>query len=133
MTLLETQGLVKKYSGRTVVSDVRITVGQRSIVGLLGRNGAVGTGNVALAEAGCGRQSERGAWTLSKAGPVAFPQLRAGSATAFCAEVLRTQGVLLAPGPLFGGEDASFRLGLGRSDFADGLARLEACLADTDV
>ena len=40
MTLLETQGLVKKYSGRTVVSDVRITVGQRSIVGLLGRNGA---------------------------------------------------------------------------------------------
>ena len=40
MTLLETQGLVKKYSGRTVVNEVRITVGQRSIVGLLGRNGA---------------------------------------------------------------------------------------------
>ena len=40
MTLLETQGLVKKYSGRTVVNDVRITVEQRSIVGLLGRNGA---------------------------------------------------------------------------------------------
>ena len=40
MTLLETQGLVKKYSGRAVVNDVRITVGQRSIVGLLGRNGA---------------------------------------------------------------------------------------------
>lgn len=40
MTLLETQGLVKKYSGRTVVDEVNITVGQRSIVGLLGRNGA---------------------------------------------------------------------------------------------
>lgn len=40
MTLLETQGLVKRYSGRTVVNDVNITVGQRSIVGLLGRNGA---------------------------------------------------------------------------------------------
>ncbi len=40
MTLLETQGLVKKYSGRTVVNDVRIAVEQRSIVGLLGRNGA---------------------------------------------------------------------------------------------
>ena len=40
MTLLETQGLVKKYAGRTVVNDVRITVEQRSIVGLLGRNGA---------------------------------------------------------------------------------------------
>ena len=40
MTLLETHGLVKKYSGRTVVNQVSITVGQRSIVGLLGRNGA---------------------------------------------------------------------------------------------
>jgi len=40
MTLLETRGLVKRYSGRTVVNEVSITVGQRSIVGLLGRNGA---------------------------------------------------------------------------------------------
>ena len=40
MILLETHGLVKKYSGRTVVNQVSITVEQRSIVGLLGRNGA---------------------------------------------------------------------------------------------
>ena len=40
MTLLETKGLVKKYSGRTVVNEVDIRVSQRSIVGLLGRNGA---------------------------------------------------------------------------------------------
>ncbi len=40
MTLLETRGLVKKYSGRVVVDEVSITIAQRSIVGLLGRNGA---------------------------------------------------------------------------------------------
>ncbi len=40
MTLLETRLLVKRYSGRTVVNEVDISVGQRSIVGLLGRNGA---------------------------------------------------------------------------------------------
>lgn len=40
MTLLETRQLVKSYSGRTVVDEVSISVGQRSIVGLLGRNGA---------------------------------------------------------------------------------------------
>jgi lipopolysaccharide export system ATP-binding protein len=40
MTLLETRGLVKKYSGRAVVNEVSIMIGQRSIVGLLGRNGA---------------------------------------------------------------------------------------------
>jgi lipopolysaccharide export system ATP-binding protein len=40
MVLLETSGLVKKYAGRTVVDEVSISVAQRSIVGLLGRNGA---------------------------------------------------------------------------------------------
>ena len=40
MTLLETRGLVKKYSGRAVVNEISITIDQRSIVGLLGRNGA---------------------------------------------------------------------------------------------
>src|SRR4030042_1581916 len=40
MTLLETSGLVKKYSGRIVVNEVSITIDRQSIVGLLGRNGA---------------------------------------------------------------------------------------------
>ena len=38
--LLEASGLVKKYSGRAVVNGVSITIAHRSIVGLLGRNGA---------------------------------------------------------------------------------------------
>ena len=40
MTLLETHGLIKRYSGRAVVNEISITIAQRSIVGLLGRNGA---------------------------------------------------------------------------------------------
>ena len=40
MMLLETNKLIKKYSGRTVVNEVCISIEQRSIVGLLGRNGA---------------------------------------------------------------------------------------------
>ena len=39
MVLLETQRLIKSYSGRTVVDEVSITVHEREIVGLLGRNG----------------------------------------------------------------------------------------------
>ncbi len=39
-TLLETRALVKRYSGRTVVDEISISVEQQSIVGLLGRNGA---------------------------------------------------------------------------------------------
>jgi lipopolysaccharide export system ATP-binding protein len=40
MILLQTKNLVKRYSGRTVVDQVSITVRQGEIVGLLGRNGA---------------------------------------------------------------------------------------------
>lgn len=40
MALLETRGLVKKYSGRSVVNGISVEVGQQTIVGLLGRNGA---------------------------------------------------------------------------------------------
>ena len=40
ITLLETRNLVKRYSGRTVVNEVSMSIAQRSIVGLLGRNGA---------------------------------------------------------------------------------------------
>lgn len=40
MALLETRGLIKRYSGRIVVNDVSVTIEQRTIVGLLGRNGA---------------------------------------------------------------------------------------------
>jgi len=40
ITLLETRGLIKRYSGRAVVDGISITIAQRSIVGLLGRNGA---------------------------------------------------------------------------------------------
>lgn len=38
--LLETRGLVKKYSGRAVVNEISVSIARRSIVGLLGRNGA---------------------------------------------------------------------------------------------
>ena len=40
MNLLETRGLVKRYSGRVVVDHVSLRVGSAEIVGLLGRNGA---------------------------------------------------------------------------------------------
>jgi len=40
MILLETRGLVKRYSGRAVVDHVDLVVAQGETVGLLGRNGA---------------------------------------------------------------------------------------------
>ena len=40
MILLKASNLVKRYGGRTVVNQVSFEVGNREVVGLLGRNGA---------------------------------------------------------------------------------------------
>jgi lipopolysaccharide export system ATP-binding protein len=40
LILLKATNLVKRYSGRTVVNNVSFEVGNREVVGLLGRNGA---------------------------------------------------------------------------------------------
>ena len=39
-TLLQAEGLMKSYAGRTVVNNVNLSVREGEIVGLLGPNGA---------------------------------------------------------------------------------------------
>jgi aspartate/methionine/tyrosine aminotransferase len=68
-------------------------------------------------------------WQRPQAGPIAFPAVRFASASDdFCAGLLRDQGVLLAPGRLFGAAPEHFRIGFGRGDFAAGLQRVAAYL-----
>ena len=51
------------------------------------------------------------------------------SAEAFCTRVLRDTGVLLLPSTVYQFGDEHFRMGLGREDFENGLAALDAHLA----
>jgi aspartate/methionine/tyrosine aminotransferase len=83
-------------------------------------------------------------WTPPQAGPVTFASLRDaerwGGAEAFCDRARTEAGVLLAPGPLFGGVepgsrreaglDSAFRVGIGRATFIAGLEVLDAWLVD---
>ena len=64
-------------------------------------------------------------WLPPQAGPVAFPQWCGSGSLADYAARLRGRGVLMAPGDLFERPD-HFRVGLGRADFPDTLAILEA-------
>ena len=66
-------------------------------------------------------------WVRPKAGAIAFPELTTGEAIEpFCERLLKETGVLLAPGTMFDDPGNHFRLGFGRSDFAEGLGKIES-------
>jgi aspartate/methionine/tyrosine aminotransferase len=68
-------------------------------------------------------------WRNPLAGPIAFAHLRRGQADAFCERVVQESGVLLVPSTLFDFGNSHLRFGLGRRNFAKGLAVLAEYLA----
>jgi aspartate/methionine/tyrosine aminotransferase len=68
-------------------------------------------------------------WQRPTAGPIAFPRLL-GEETAdvFCGRALREAGVLLLPSSLYQFGDRHFRIGFGRANMPEALARLDAWL-----
>ncbi len=63
-------------------------------------------------------------WRDPLAGPIAFARLRQGQADEFCERVVQESGVLLVPSTLFDFGNSHLRFGLGRRNFAEGLAVL---------
>ena len=71
-------------------------------------------------------------WVRPRGGSIGFPELTADIAIdAFAQNLLDAEGVLLAPGSLFGHPGNHFRLGFGRAGFSDGLARFGAYVEHT--
>lgn len=64
-------------------------------------------------------------WNPPRAGSIAFPKLLKGKVDAFCSDLVNKAGVLLLPGTLYGPEYNNFRIGFGRRDLPEGLARLK--------
>jgi aspartate/methionine/tyrosine aminotransferase len=68
-------------------------------------------------------------WLPPQAGSVAFPRwLGQPDIEAFCQVAVEQQGLMIVPGSLFDFPGDHFRLGLGRRDLPQALARLEAYL-----
>lgn len=68
-------------------------------------------------------------WVAPRAGSVAFPELLCGVAIDDAAARLnRDHGVLILPATVYGHTGNYFRVGFGKEDFADGLARFVSFL-----
>jgi aspartate/methionine/tyrosine aminotransferase len=74
---------------------------------------------------------DRFSWVRPRGGSIGFPRLLDDEPIdAFAARLVETEGVLLLPGSQFGHPGNHFRIGFGREDLPEALARLEAFVDD---
>jgi aspartate/methionine/tyrosine aminotransferase len=97
---------------------------------VLARSQRIIQANVAAFAAACMRHAPVLSMVPPQAGSVAFAQLNLATPIVDVAHDLAHQhGVLILPASVYGYPGNYFRVGFGKADFADGLARFEAYLA----
>ena len=74
------------------------------------------------------RRADLFRWVRPQAGSMGFPRLVKGDVEDFCDRLVRGAGVLLLPGSVYDDRRNHFRLGLGRKNLPEAVARLEAFL-----
>lgn len=68
-------------------------------------------------------------WVRPQAGSMGFPKLLKGNVETFCDDLVKKAGVLLLPGSVYDDIHNHFRLGLGRKNLPQAVARLEEYLS----
>ena len=113
-------------------SEILALIALRTRDEVIARSRAITATNLALLDGFFERKAAHLEWVRPRGGSIGFPELTAGIAIdTFAQNLLDAEGVLLAPGSLFGHPGNHFRLGFGRAGFADGLARFEAYVERT--
>jgi aspartate/methionine/tyrosine aminotransferase len=96
---------------------------------VLARSNAIIGANLARLDTFFARWSETISWERPAAGSIAFPRFAAGvDAERLVDDLASTEGVLLAPGRLFGRDDGHVRIGFGRENLPEAVDRFERFL-----
>jgi aspartate/methionine/tyrosine aminotransferase len=95
---------------------------------LAGRNLGIIQRNLAVMDTFFARHADLFSWVRPQAGSMTFPRYLGGDAESFCDELVRKAGVLLLPGSVYDDRADHFRLGLGRKNLPEAVARLEEFL-----
>jgi aspartate/methionine/tyrosine aminotransferase len=109
-------------------SEILALIGLRARDAVVARSRSIVETNLAHLDTFFDRQTGRFSWVRPRAGSIAFPRLldRRTTIDRFAAELVEAEGVLIAPGSIFGMADGHFRIGFGRPDLPEALARFEA-------
>ncbi len=112
-------------------SEFLATLALRHGERIVARNRHIIEGNIVLLDGFFERWKDAFSWNRPKAGPVAFPRYDGdGGVEALCRDLVAAKGVLLAPAYTFGHGERHFRVGFGRRNLAEALARFEAHLTE---
>jgi len=95
---------------------------------LIERNLDIIRANLAVIDDLFARRADLFRWVRPQAGSMGFPRLVKGDVEDFCDRLVREAGVLLLPGSVYDDRRNHFRLGLGRKNLPEAVARLEAFL-----
>ncbi len=85
---------------------------------VLGRSRAIVATNMALLDDFFTRRAGQLSWVRPRGGSIGFPELADRPVEAFAEDLLRAEGVLIAPGSIFGHPGNHFRIGFGRTRHA---------------
>jgi aspartate/methionine/tyrosine aminotransferase len=107
-------------------SEVLALMALRARERVLARGRALLDDNLRRLDAFFERHADTFRWVRPRAGSVAFPRLLRDMPVAeFCQALVDREGVLLLPGDVYDFPGNHFRLGLGRANLPEALARLE--------
>ena len=110
-------------------SEILALIGLRARDRVLARSLWIVADNLELLEGFFRRQGDVVHWVPPRGGSVGYPRiLRGGPVDDLAARLVEAEGVLLLPGSRFGHPGDHFRLGFGRTDLPEALARFEAFL-----
>jgi len=100
---------------------------------LVERNLQIITHNLPILDDFLDRHSAHFVWQKPKAGSIAFPRLLNEDIEQFCDTLVKTTGVLLLPGTLYNDHNNHFRIGFGRKNMPEAVARLAEFLQTHSV
>jgi aspartate/methionine/tyrosine aminotransferase len=95
---------------------------------VLARSRGIVAANLDRLDAFFDEWADRFEWVRPRGGSIGFPRLTVPGVRIddWAGELVQAEGVLLLPGSVFGHGGNHFRIGFGRTDMPDALARLEA-------
>ena len=106
-------------------SEYLATIALRNKEQIISRNLNIIKGNLSALNIFFAKYNGLFSWKPPVAGSIAFPSLKSGNVDEFCHNLVKKVGVLLLPGTLYNSSLPNFRIGFGRANMKENLARLE--------